>query len=97
MQHITYELVQKSVNSIVLVAMIITFLPFAGFGAYIDDSNPEQLKCIRYRDAAGMLNRAYSIFFMIFGKQREKSFPLFACCIPFFGSPSLQAACWCWS
>ncbi|KAH8415723.1 hypothetical protein KR222_010759, partial [Zaprionus bogoriensis] len=66
-KHITYELVQKSVNSIVVLAMIITFLPFAGFGAYMDESDPKKLSCIRYRDAPGMLNRAYSICFMIFG------------------------------
>ncbi|TDG53084.1 hypothetical protein AWZ03_000627 [Drosophila navojoa] len=66
-KHITYELIQKSVNSILLVAVVITFLPFVGFGAYIDETNPEKLKCIRYRDAPGTLNKAYSIFFMVFG------------------------------
>lgn len=68
MQHITYELIQKSIRSILLVAAIVTFLPFVGFGAYINESNPKQLKCIRYRDATGATNNAYSIFFMVFGE-----------------------------
>ncbi|XP_030572470.1 prostaglandin D2 receptor [Drosophila novamexicana] len=66
-KHITYELIQKSIRSILLVAAIVTFLPFVGFGAYINESNPKQLKCIRYRDATGATNNAYSIFFMVFG------------------------------
>ncbi|KAI8041569.1 hypothetical protein M5D96_005834 [Drosophila gunungcola] len=65
--HITYELIGKSINSILIVAVIITFLPFVGFGAYIDESNPEQLKCIRYRDAQGVWNKSYAVLFMVFG------------------------------
>ncbi|XP_060657044.1 alpha-1B adrenergic receptor isoform X2 [Drosophila nasuta] len=66
-KHITYELILKCIVSILVVALIVTFLPFFGFGAYIDESNPDQLKCIRYRDAPGIVNKSYSIFFMAFG------------------------------
>ncbi|KAH8379316.1 hypothetical protein KR009_004179 [Drosophila setifemur] len=66
-KHITYELIRKSINSILIVAVIITFLPFTGFGAYIDESNPEKLKCIRYRDAQGVWNKSYAVLFMVFG------------------------------
>ncbi|ALC42979.1 CG7497 [Drosophila busckii] len=66
-KHITYELIQKSVYSIITIAIIITFLPFLGFGAYIDESNPHKLICVRYRDASGFWNAAYSILFMVFG------------------------------
>ncbi|XP_022227133.2 uncharacterized protein LOC111077242 [Drosophila obscura] len=66
-KHITYELIRKSINSIVIAALIITFLPFVGFGAYIDESNPDRMKCIRYRDADGFWNKAYAVLFMVFG------------------------------
>ncbi|EDV96195.1 GH16125 [Drosophila grimshawi] len=66
-KHITYELIQKCVVSILVVAAIVTFLPFVGFGAYVDESNPEKVVCKRYRDVPGTINRAYSIFFMAFG------------------------------
>ncbi|KAH8342541.1 hypothetical protein KR059_012506 [Drosophila kikkawai] len=66
-KHITYELIRKSIKSILIAAVIITFLPFVGFGAYIDESNPEELKCIRYRDAQGTWNKSYAVLFMIFG------------------------------
>ncbi|XP_036337193.1 prostaglandin D2 receptor-like isoform X2 [Rhagoletis pomonella] len=66
-KHITYELVRKTINSLVLIAVIITFLPFIGFGAYIDESDPENPKCLRYRDAEGFLNKTYSVLFMLFG------------------------------
>ncbi|XP_017059016.1 prostaglandin D2 receptor [Drosophila ficusphila] len=66
-KHITYELIRKSINSILIVAVIITFLPFVGFGAYIDESNPDRLKCIRYRDAPGVWNKSYAVLFMVFG------------------------------
>lgn len=51
-----------------MIAVVITFLPFVGFGAYIDESNPDQLKCIRYRDAPGVWNKTYAVLFMVFGK-----------------------------
>ncbi|EDX10878.1 GD14720 [Drosophila simulans] len=66
-KHITYELIRKSINSILMIAVVITFLPFVGFGAYIDESNPDQLKCIRYRDAPGVWNKSYAVLFMVFG------------------------------
>ncbi|XP_067644872.1 prostaglandin D2 receptor [Eurosta solidaginis] len=66
-KHITYELVRKTIRSLVLIAVVITFLPFTGFGAYIDDSNPDNLKCLRYRDAEGFWNKTYSVLFMLFG------------------------------
>ncbi|XP_044312602.1 prostaglandin D2 receptor [Drosophila rhopaloa] len=66
-KHITYELIRKSINSILIVAVIITFLPFVGFGAYIDESDPDKLKCIRYRDAEGVWNKSYAVLFMVFG------------------------------
>ncbi|KAH8329655.1 hypothetical protein KR074_007023 [Drosophila pseudoananassae] len=66
-KHITYELIRKSINIILLVAVIITFLPFAGFGAYIDESDEKNLRCIRYRDAEGAWNKAYAVLFMVFG------------------------------
>ncbi|EDV40502.1 uncharacterized protein Dana_GF10543 [Drosophila ananassae] len=66
-KHITYELIRKSINIILIVAVIITFLPFVGFGAYIDDSDKNHLKCIRYRDAEGAWNKAYAVLFMVFG------------------------------
>ncbi|KAM8708969.1 hypothetical protein ACLKA7_015869 [Drosophila subpalustris] len=66
-KHITYELIQKTIQSILVVALIITFLPFFGFGAYIDRSNPGKVKCIRYRDAPGLMNKSYSLLFMVFG------------------------------
>uniref|UniRef100_W8B449 Prostacyclin receptor n=3 Tax=Ceratitis capitata TaxID=7213 RepID=W8B449_CERCA len=66
-KHITYELVRKTINSLVLIAVVITFLPFTGFGAYIDESDPENPKCLRYRDAEGFWNKAYSVLFMLFG------------------------------
>lgn len=67
-QHITYELVRKTIKSLILIAVVITFLPFFGFGAYMDDSNPEKVKCLRYRDAEGVTNKIYSVLFMLFGK-----------------------------
>ncbi|XP_014089457.1 prostaglandin D2 receptor [Bactrocera oleae] len=66
-KHITYELVRKTINSLVLIAVVITFLPFIGFGAYIDESDPENPKCLRYRDAEGFWNKTYSVLFMLFG------------------------------
>lgn len=76
--------------------MVITFLPFAGFGAYIDDSNPDKLKCVRYRDAAGMANRAYSIFFMIFGSYYIESGIFSMLLTLVLRLIPLQAACWFW-
>ncbi|XP_075161576.1 prostacyclin receptor [Haematobia irritans] len=66
-KHITYELVRKTIKSLICIAVVITFLPFFGFGAYIDESNPEKVKCLRYRDAEGFVNKAYSVLFMLFG------------------------------
>ncbi|XP_073843670.1 uncharacterized protein [Musca autumnalis] len=66
-KHITYELVRKTIKSLILIAVVITFLPFFGFGAYMDDSNPEKIKCLRYRDAEGFWNKTYSVLFMLFG------------------------------
>ncbi|XP_013116889.2 prostaglandin E2 receptor EP2 subtype [Stomoxys calcitrans] len=66
-KHITYELVRKTIKSLICIAVVITFLPFFGFGAYMDDSNPEKVKCLRYRDAEGFLNKTYSVLFMLFG------------------------------
>ncbi|XP_034483605.1 prostacyclin receptor [Drosophila innubila] len=66
-KHITYELIQRTIQCILVVALIVTFLPFFGFGAYIDKSNPDKLQCIRYRDATGIMNNSYSILFMVFG------------------------------
>ncbi|XP_023033158.1 prostaglandin D2 receptor [Drosophila willistoni] len=67
-KHITYELVRKTVNIIIIVAFVVTCLPLLGFGAYIDvETNPNIPKCIRYRDASGAWNKAYAIFFMVFG------------------------------
>ncbi|XP_030385643.1 prostaglandin E2 receptor EP2 subtype isoform X2 [Scaptodrosophila lebanonensis] len=66
-KHITYELVRKTIYSLIGVAIIVTFMPLFGFGAYIDDSNPNEMKCLRYRDADGYVNKAYAIMFMIFG------------------------------
>ncbi|KAH8303636.1 hypothetical protein KR018_009180 [Drosophila ironensis] len=66
-KHITYELIRKTINSILIVAVVVTFLPFVGFGAYIDESDPEKLRCIRYRDAQGAWNKSYAILFMVFG------------------------------
>lgn len=51
-----------------MIAIIITFLPFVGFGAYIDESDPNNIKCLRYRDAEGWQNKTYSVLFMLFGK-----------------------------
>lgn len=34
----------------------------------MDDSNPEKVKCLRYRDAEGVTNKIYSVLFMLFGK-----------------------------
>ncbi|XP_037819736.1 prostaglandin E2 receptor EP2 subtype-like [Lucilia sericata] len=66
-KHITYELVRKTIKSLILIAVVITFLPFFGFGAYMDDSDPNKVKCLRYRDAEGFLNKTYSVLFMLFG------------------------------
>uniref|UniRef100_A0A1B0FHF4 G-protein coupled receptors family 1 profile domain-containing protein n=1 Tax=Glossina morsitans morsitans TaxID=37546 RepID=A0A1B0FHF4_GLOMM len=66
-KHITYELVRKTIKSLILLAVIITFLPFFGFGAYVDDSDPTNIKCLRYRDADGFWNKTYSVLFMLFG------------------------------
>uniref|UniRef100_A0A1A9WT73 G-protein coupled receptors family 1 profile domain-containing protein n=1 Tax=Glossina brevipalpis TaxID=37001 RepID=A0A1A9WT73_9MUSC len=66
-KHITYELVRKTIKSLILLAIIITFLPFFGFGAYVDDSDPTNVKCLRYRDAEGFWNKTYSVLFMLFG------------------------------
>ncbi|XP_065360668.1 prostaglandin E2 receptor EP2 subtype [Calliphora vicina] len=66
-KHITYELVRKTIKSLILIAVVITFLPFFGFGAYMDDSEPNKVKCLRYRDAEGFWNKTYSVLFMLFG------------------------------
>ncbi|XP_037953411.1 prostaglandin D2 receptor-like [Teleopsis dalmanni] len=66
-KHITYELVRKTIHSLILIAIVITFLPFVGFGAYIDESNPAKPVCMRYRDAQGFWNKSYAVLFMIFG------------------------------
>ncbi|XP_039965053.1 prostaglandin E2 receptor EP2 subtype-like [Bactrocera tryoni] len=66
-KHITYALVRKTINLLVFIAVVVTFLPFTGFGAYIDESNPANPKCLRYRDADGFWNKTYSVLFMSFG------------------------------
>ncbi|CAD7002893.1 unnamed protein product [Ceratitis capitata] len=66
-KHITYALVRKTINLFLLIAVVVTFLPFIGFGTYIDESDPENPKCLRYRDAEGFWNKAYSVLFMTFG------------------------------
>ncbi|XP_049313571.1 prostaglandin E2 receptor EP2 subtype [Bactrocera dorsalis] len=66
-KHITYALVRKTINILVIIAVVVTFLPFTGFGAYIDESNPTNPKCLRYRDAEGFWNKTYSVLFMSFG------------------------------
>ncbi|XP_050335260.1 prostaglandin E2 receptor EP2 subtype-like [Bactrocera neohumeralis] len=66
-KHITYALVRKTINLLVFIAVVVTFLPFTGFGAYIDESNPANPKCLRYRDAEGFWNKTYSVLFMSFG------------------------------
>ncbi|XP_018784930.1 PREDICTED: prostaglandin E2 receptor EP2 subtype-like [Bactrocera latifrons] len=66
-KHITYALVRKTINILVFIAVVVTFLPFTGFGAYIDESNPTNPKCLRYRDAEGFWNKTYSVLFMSFG------------------------------
>nr|XP_011180612.2 prostaglandin E2 receptor EP2 subtype [Zeugodacus cucurbitae] len=66
-KHITYALVRKTINLLVFIAVVVTFLPFTGFGAYIDESDPANPKCLRYRDAEGFWNKTYAILFMSFG------------------------------
>lgn len=68
MQHITYALVRKTINILVFIAMVVTFLPFTGFGAYVDETSPTNPKCLRYRDAEGFWNKTYSVLFMSFGE-----------------------------
>lgn len=59
---------RKTIKSLILIAVVITFLPFFGFGAYMDDGDPNKIKCLRYRDAEGFWNKTYSVLFMLFGK-----------------------------
>lgn len=68
MQHITYELVRKTINLLVFIAVAVTFLPFTGFGAYIDENDPANPQCLRYRDADGLWNKIYAVLFMSFGE-----------------------------
>lgn len=61
-------MVRKAINILIFIAVIITFLPLCGFGAYIDMSDENNIKCLRYRDAKGFWNKTYSVLFMLFGK-----------------------------
>lgn len=59
---------RKCIHSLTLIAIVITVLPLFGFGAYIDESNPDKPTCLRYRDADGAWNKTYAVIFMLFGK-----------------------------
>lgn len=64
-QHITYNVVRKTINGLIFIATIITFLPFIGFGTYFDE---EKRECRRYRDAETLWDKSYAVLFMAFGK-----------------------------
>ena len=56
---------KKTIQLLILIATLITFLPLTGFGVYFDE---DEQKCLRYRDATSILDISYAYLFMIFGK-----------------------------
>ncbi|XP_055384269.1 uncharacterized protein LOC129613945 [Condylostylus longicornis] len=63
-KHITYNVVKRTIQFLISMATIITFLPLIGFGVYYEETKH---KCLRYRDATMFWDMTYAYIFMIFG------------------------------
>jgi prostaglandin E receptor 4 len=61
----TRSLLRRILFFFTIVALALCFLPFVGFGTYIDWTTN---KCVRYRDATDPLDISYAFIFFTFGE-----------------------------
>lgn len=57
--------IKRAILFLWLVAAVLIFMPFIGFGVYYD---PEKNKCVRYRHALNTIDLIYAYLVFTFGE-----------------------------
>lgn len=57
--------IKRAILILWMVAAVLTFMPFVGFGVYYDSNKNE---CVRYRHALNKIDLIYAYLFFTFGE-----------------------------